>query len=772
MMNQTQNDLRLDRVRPLVTTNMLCVYRKLCGLCVFLLLVLGGLPPQSVHGQWDSLRLQPLSPHALTEGGVQLFKKGRTADALPLLEKAFAADPTLTVSPHGSVAYWLGEAYARTGDSTQARSTWRQGFTRLSNADHFDIRLADAYLRTLTRNELRDDRLRAVDAYAEMMKRIGPDTSSAVQSLYRRRVAQIAPLLPDHVFADVIDGNRDEEPSTWTLRASAGDSLQAWWRGLDPYPDTPENERLEEHLTRLVHARQSFSCPEQPSSLDDRGTAYLRFGAPYKRHELNYKDGEFFREVFRFGVSIPPSSFPKSELWIYPQIDDSGQYLFAEDGTTDCFFVAQANDLLPSTLKMRRGNSERGLNIAYSSLMAMREIYRELALYHITYSGRYSDIADYASYQEMQATKAKMEAAFGDEASSGGAQQQVTVGAGVGQTRTVTSNPMFGIPPPNQFVSRMVSRAEREDKAAARRRDEDMPRQYTALYDNVPQLPVAVRTARFLNEDGTTRTEIYWGMQAAEARLNPDEDDEEPAPSMIRFSVLQENRDRSEVQRQNRRHTLSAKPGQNQPVLISNPVVFENISSLHHLSMQWTQHRLWQNEDGSIAGLGPKRRFTSAQTDSLPALRPSGPGPEMSDLKVLSLPDTSAATLARPAEQAFPYPFETIRAATPLLLSFEVYHLTFGPDDRTEYTVSYEVEGETQRGWSRIIRGQDTQSTSTETKMEGTERRTEEYILIDLSEIERDESQTVRVTVTVTDDVAGRSVSRDVNFVLEPPEGS
>jgi GWxTD domain-containing protein len=734
------------------------------------LLVWGSLPTSGL-AQWESARLQPLSPAAQARGGIQLLRKGQAEQARTFLDEAYAAHPSLVLPEHGAVAYWAGEAYAQTGDSAKARSAWRDGVRLLQERDTFDVRLADAYLRSLNRTQLRNQRLQAVEAYMGLMSRVGHDSSEARQELFQRRLAQIVPLMTDDVFAQVIEGKRGKKPSTWTFRAGAGDSLQAWWRGLDPYPDTPENERLEEHLTRLVHARQSFTCQEKTSGFDARGTVYLRFGAPYKRRDLSYKDGEFFREVVRFGVPIPPSSFPKSEIWLYPGLSDFGYYLFAEGEGSDCFREARVNDLLPSTLTMSRGNTERGLNIAYSSLMAMRAIYRELALYHISFSGRYSEIADYATYQEMKATEAKMDQMVGRE-SGGGGEQQVTVGAGVGMTRTITTNPVIGMGPPTQFVTRMVSRARQEDQYAEKRRENEMPRQYTALHDNVPELPVAVRTARFLDEDGTTRTEVYWGLLATAARLQPDEEDEEPAPSMIRFSATQHNKDRTQVQRRNRRHKLPAEPEAVRPVLIPNPVAFTGISSLHHLSLQWTQHRLWQGENGAIAGLGPKRRFTTAQSDSLSPLRTSGPEPEMSDLKVLSLPDTTAEMLTQPEEYAYPYPFTSITPGTPLLLSFEVYHLAFGEDDRTQYTISYEVEGETRRGWTRLFRGQDTQQTTTEMTMQGSERRTKERILLDLSRLRRDEPQDVRVTVRVTDEVTGMSVTRTLDFVLRPSENS
>ena len=58
-----------------------------------------------------------------------------------------------------------------------------------------------------------------------------------------------------------------------------------------------------------MHVRENYGCAERASALDDRGLVQLRFGSPYKRQPLNYEDGEFFREVYRFGVSVPPGSF-------------------------------------------------------------------------------------------------------------------------------------------------------------------------------------------------------------------------------------------------------------------------------------------------------------------------------------------------------------------------------------------------------------------------------------------------------------------------------
>lgn len=729
----------------------------LLSLLAFVLLIACGFAggcPLPVHAQQADLQIEPIAPSAQARAGIYLLQSGRAAAARPPLQKALASDSTLVVPEHGAVAYWLGEAYARTGDSAAARRTWHAGLRLLARTGQSDVRLTDAYLQTLSPSRLRGERLRAVDQYRHLLDAVPSDTSAPVDSIFRRRVAQVEPLLPDDVFAAVVEGDRTDAPSSWTFRPDAGDALQAWWRSLDPFPNTPENERLEEHLTRLARAQQQFSCPDAPSRLDARGEAHLRFGSPLRRHPLRYQNTEFFREVIRFGVPVPASGFPAAEVWVYSQIDDAAHYLFVEEEGSDCFQVATANDLLPSTLRYSRGNTERGLNIAYSSLMALRAMYRELALFHIDYSGRYQQIANYADWQEMEATLAEMGA-------SSGWTRQATVGAGVGQTRIVSSNPVLGIDPPTQFVSQIVARAAQEDEQVARRRKEVLPNQHTALHDDTPQLPVALRTTRTLAEDGTTETTIYWGLAGEDAILRSDA---AAQPSTVRFAATLSDSSHTPLSRRTTRHRLPASPPDSGQGLVPSPLTLDVPSGRHHLSLQWTQYRRWTT-DGPVGDLGPKRRMTLARLDSLQPLRPTGPM-EMSDLNVLSLPD-SASTSSGLLDQATPYPFRTVSPDAPLLLSFELYHLSRDADDQTRYTISYEVEGRTRRGWTRLFRGQDTQQTATETTVTGSAARTDETILLDLSQVEADEDQDVRVTVRVTDKTTGASVARAVDFVLQ-----
>ncbi len=718
------------------------------------------------RAQLDIPEIQGPSGTSQVETGVELLREGRHEEAVSLLRSALDTDSALVSPVHGAAAYWLGKAYEQADQAEKAQSTRRVGLRTLWDSGQFDARLADAYLRGLTPGQLRGERPYAVDIYRSLLGRVGTDTSEAMRSLSRRRVAQLAPLMADSALARVIQQDRSTAPAEWTFAPEAGAALVEWWRGLDPLPATDANERLEEHLTRLVRVRKNFACAERASALDDRGLVHLRFGSPYKQRALNYEDGEFFQEVYRFGVNVPPSSFPKSEIWLYTHIDESGFYLFAEDNTSECFRQAKANELMPGYLTRQRADTERGLNIAYSALMAMRAIYRELALFHINFSTRYSKIANYASWQEMQATAARAAERSGGSASGSAGQRSTKVGAGVGQTRRVFSNPSVGYDYPTRFVSRMVRRAEREDREAVERREDAMPRQHTTLLDETARLPVSVRTARFLDPDGTTRTEVYWGVPAARLQLG---EANSLSSSLIAVSAAQYDDEHRLSQRTRRRYPVEVQPGTDSRMIVPSPLTLEGATDRYHLGLQWGQYQLWASESASEGKrLGPKRRVATARADSLEPLRAEGPAVEMSDVKVLTLPDTSAQSLIRPTEQATPYPFRALTGDTPLLLSFELYHLAYGADDRTRYSIAYEASGETKRGWTEIFRGTDTQRTSTEMTMAGTDRRTEEAILLDLSEIERDEPQDVRVTVRVTDEVTGTTVSRDVEFVLQP----
>ena len=110
----------------------------------------------------------------------------------------------------------------------------------------------------------------------------------------------------------------------------------------------------------------------------------------------------------------------------------------------------------------------------------------------------------------------------------------------------------------------------------------------------------------------------------------------------------------------------------------------------------------------------------------------------------------------------------TLTPDVPVALYFEVYNLSFGADDRTQYTLEYEIK-HTQPRSSLIgrIRGDQTRETATETTYEGTSQRAEEYIVVDPSEVAPEGGGKVVITVRITDEHVDTTVERTVQFALD-----
>ncbi len=75
--------------------------------------------------------------------------------------------------------------------------------------------------------------------------------------------------------------------------------VEAYWKGHDPTPDTPRNERLDEFAQRVRYATQQFGAGI-PGWKTDRGCIYIRHGKP----------DEIVRNPFNFDR-------PPEEIWYY-----------------------------------------------------------------------------------------------------------------------------------------------------------------------------------------------------------------------------------------------------------------------------------------------------------------------------------------------------------------------------------------------------------------------------------------------------------------------
>jgi hypothetical protein len=233
--------------------------------------------------------------------------------------------------------------------------------------------------------------------------------------------------------------------------------------------------------------------------------------------------------------------------------------------------------------------------------------------------------------------------------------------------------------------------------------------------------------------------------------LQPVDPKAEPRPSLLAVDVVQYDPDYRRTDEAGKDYTIRPSTLREDDLFVSPPFTFEAQTDGSHFGMQWTQFDL----TGTLEGpeVGERMRIATARMDSVQALHGAGHRLEMSDVRTMM---ASSGVI----DEAVPFPFDFFSPDTPLVLYFEVYHLAYGGDDRTRYVVAYDVERRARQGWRRLFRSEKTEKTTTEMTYTGTQRRTEEFISIDLSTFRQPKTQQLRVTVRVTDTVTGETVSR------------
>ena len=677
---------------------------------------------------------------------------------VPFVGRAQQA-PSQTADPAAPVDSVLaaGQRALAAGDTAQALML-SHAFDAQSEAGPVDLRLADAYLQGLLRAGVDRHEDEAAQAYTSILRQAGPGLDADPELIVRRHVAQLAPILPDATKEQVLQGASVEEAA---FAPTAGTTLVQWWRRQDPLPATARNERLIEHLQRVSHAHTHFACADsecEPTGWDARGTVYVRFGAPSRRQSVAFNDTEFNREVFRFGVPVSRHDFPDNELWVYPQIDRTGKYLFVkEDGY---YQRSPTKALLPPQLRGGYGGrSERTLNKAVSAIAALEHIYERLSQSHISYAQRYSTIANYAGWQEEQARLIDMGALSRSRSR--------TVGSGVGQRKTVGPGPGPASGYPNEFVSNHLHQSASRDAQDAKRRAQRMPAAHSTVLDGTERLPVAVRAARFLSEAGSTAVRVAWShppdalalSDATEQTLD-DAGFSDPAGHLVRLRAVQQDTAFRRGDTINQQYFVARDAnGRRAPVDVQT-FTMTGDSDPFHVGLQWDQRVALSREDGRIRR-GPLTKRTVYRIDSLAALPDSTAGLVMSDVMPGRLPSDAAPRRAAMT----PYPFATLDEDRPLALYFELYNLRMDAEGRTEYTVEYRVERVTdKRGIRGVFGGDERSQTVMRSTYEGSQPRTEEFITLDLDAWDLTAEGMLAVTVRVTDEHRGQQVQRTLTF--------
>jgi len=709
------------------------------GLVTLVICTLGVAPlaAQPTHAvRSDTSRAMPL----VFADGMSAMQDGNEQQAARLLQQVMLKDPDYRDTQRGSAAYWLGQAYAESGDIDRALQTWRLGLIALNTVDHFEVRLADAYVQAVFQHEATDNYRLAADAYLRMLQHLDEDPTPAEEAVLAPHLARLMPVVPESILSDA--GLNPARIARHDLSEADGEPLVAWWRGEDPMPATLENERLVEHLERVAHAEQHYASDGSSTGFDARGDIFLRYGEPKHHEVLRFNETRLTDELLRPGVSVSPFDFPMNEFWAYSDIDRSGYYLFVKGD--EGYQLGRFDELLPRSLRAGYTSSPRGRRRSYLALSAMRAMYRRLSPYHPDLALRHDEVANYLAEVTGVGVSSKNDINTDRSLST--------------QTRSAAT-----------FAEQTLRGNKNRDRVAERTRARSMPQQKTSVLRDEEELDVAARTARFLDPDGTTRTEIYWSPIPEALELTGDQRDEleeegysEFGQYLVRMTAAQKGpryQNRIVNQKHYRIDDIESVDGSTIP---AQTLSVSGDTTLHHLSLQWDQYVIASNTPGE-ARIGPRVKVGTMRRDSLSALSRDASVLEMSDLRAMVVPPGAPPTAV---EQARPYPFRQINPEMTMALYFEVYHLAFDSADRTRYTVEYEVQRQAPNGrLVRLFRGDETPSTSTTAQYQGATRTADEYIVLDLSawEGQRDLTVTVRVTDTVTGQQAQRSIEFDAS---------
>jgi len=573
-------------------------------------------------------------------------------------------------------------------------------------------------------------------SYLTLLEKAGDDLSEEEEWLVRRQVARMMLLLPERVVQRVVTGAvRTVEGRLregWRIKPRAGKLLVAWWHAQDPLPGTPANERLEEHLERVAYAEAQYAAPTL-SGWDDRGLVYVRLGAPSTQRSVRFSAPRLVRMLEKTSAPVRLQDFPENELWVYDEIAEHALYLFVEQD--DRYTLASSEELVPRSLRLVSG---RRTNVLVQEpppaktdvlLEAMRTLYGELAPYHPDFAQAYLDVAAYLDAELPGKTASEP---------SYRAESEIRR-------------------PIHLYAIARLSDTRVKEASATARREEVVPRQRSKVLAGVRPFPVSVRTARFLDAEGSTRTEIYWSVPAAGLSYWAFQ------RFLVEVTTVQRNADYTPRSTQRHRQIVrTAPPVGSASVLPSQTLTVQGDTAMYHVAVQWDQYPLIST-DTTLRKASPQPvRRGVFRADSLQPLHARPGMLEMSDLVPIVVSgelDLDRASGKRP--EIHPYPFPMIAEGDSLGVYFEVYHLAFGTDDQTHVVVEYEVRLREEGGLFRLFRDR-LQRTSARTRYVGHTRTTREWILLDVGAWE--EADELDVVVRVTDETTGQVAERSVRF--------
>jgi len=241
--------------------------------------------------------------------------------------------------------YQIGLEWKKAGSFQTALDTWKAAADSLFTEHQGDPRIGVAFIELATEEKIEHAYADACTTYLQSfldvdMKRFGDVVADEVR--------RVEPLLPEMRKKQWERLLRNRDPRILH-------ELRRFWIDKDPTPLTPLNERLIEHWTRIAYARKTYTKgTTSPYGTDDRGTIYVKFGPPGKRHvgSLGSNGAELRRWVLNQTdlerlMRLDPN--PSYAVWTYDTLNPRAfvYFLFGNlHGTGPFVLVKSVKDLI------------------------------------------------------------------------------------------------------------------------------------------------------------------------------------------------------------------------------------------------------------------------------------------------------------------------------------------------------------------------------------------------------------------------------------------
>ncbi|RMF66548.1 MAG: GWxTD domain-containing protein [Calditrichaeota bacterium] len=499
-----------------------------------------------------------------------------------------------------------------------------------------------------------------------------------------------------------------------------GEIMQQYWRNQDPTPTSLTNERLLEHLRRVEHATEWYPN-SSPRGFDDRGMIYVRLGKPRGTASAGLNSIDLRRSY----------AYRPNEVWFYEHLVAKLYFAFVDFGDKRRFVLVDGVDqaIAGNRISNRWREIFNGETPALDSRIAF---YNKLAPSSPIFANR---------VLELEALK----------------RESV----------------------PRYANRRAVIDMSYRDRLDAQYREQVAPEVVVDVLSDVEVLPLQVRTARFLDGNGATRVEVYFGIRASDlqtrkkryldsvlVKMAATVEDEQLWPTSTKEQAFMEPISRVTRSRVGGEGTIDE--------FLLRQLTLTTRLDTFYVSGQveaWPPSVLFADMLPGGAQTSPENmlKLGSFRSERQQALRSESSPLLISDLQLSRriVPGVSHPSPNKGDLFVEPYPFKRVNRNEPLFLFFEIYGLTVPEDDFAQYKIAYRAErfDPDQNLWSKLksVFGGARGVVELESDYETDVPNTQEWIGLNLKAIPPGQ---VRLTVTVTDETTDVQVSRSTTLEL------